>query len=95
MNHKVIFDRILVKRDAEEEDSTILVPEDVKKMPKTGTVVGIGPEVKYVKEDDRVTFNEYAGYFVHTTQDLAEPDLISMREDEVLTIIESEDEESG
>lgn len=97
MNHRVIFDRILVRRDPEsDEEQVVLTPHDVKKLPRTGVILCIGPDVKYAKEDDHITFNEYAGYYVHTSQDLMESDLISMREDEILTIVEpTEIEESG
>ena len=88
MKHKVIFDRILVRRDPEPDSFTnVLTPHDVKKPPKTGLIEDIGPEVRYLTIGMRVTFNEYAGYFVQTDQGLADPDLISMREDEVLTYI--------
>jgi len=93
MQYKVLFDRILVKRDSppdEEMENTILMPHDVKKPPQMGIIIDIGSEVKYAKKDDRIAFNQYAGYFLHTTQDLAEPDLIVMREDEILAIIEED-----
>lgn len=91
MKYRTIYDRILVKRDPEtENESTIFLPNDVKKLPRTGIVLCVGPEAKYLKDGDRVTFNEYAGYFVQITQDLAESDLISMREDEVTSVIEED-----
>lgn len=89
MKHKVIYDRILVQRDPEPEPtSNVLMPHEVKKPPRTGVIQEIGPEVKYLKAGLRVTFNEYAGYYVQTTQELSDSDLISMREDEILTYIE-------
>jgi co-chaperonin GroES (HSP10) len=89
MKHRVIYDRILVRRDPEpEETNHVLTPHDVKKPPRIGIIEDTGPEVKYLKIGMRVTFNEYAGYFVQINQELTESDLISMREDEILTYIE-------
>jgi len=90
MKHHVIFDRILVRRDPEPENTShILTPHDVKKPPRTGKIEDCGPEVRYLKLGMKVTFNEYAGYFVQSDpQDLEDPDLICMREDEVLTWFE-------
>lgn len=95
MSYRVFFDRILVRRDGELANETgILMPHDVKKPPKTGTVLRVGAEVKYLKVNDRVIFSEYSGYYLQTTQELSDPDLIVMREDEVLAV-DDEDELDG
>lgn len=91
MKYLVIFDRILVRRDPEVVNTTtVLMPHDVKKPPKTGLVIEVGPETKYIKTGARVVFSEYSGYYLQTTQDLEDPDLIVMREDEILAIIDEQ-----
>ena len=81
---RVLGERILVQRDPMPEESHVLMPHDVKKKPVSGTVLAVGKDVKEVLINDRVWFNEYAGYFFEETRDLVESDLIVMREDEIL-----------
>jgi len=86
MKFKVIYDRVLVKRDANMETSHLMIPDKVKKAPRTGIVLSCGDNVKFIKVNDRVVFSEYAGQFLEASQDLTESDLIVMREDEVLAV---------
>jgi len=90
---KVIYDRVLVKRDSAKETSHLMIPEKVKKPPRTGLVLEVGEEVKYVVRGDHVVFSEYAGHFLEHSQDLAESDLIVMREDEVLAVEDVKNDE--
>lgn len=94
MNFKAICDRIIVQRDAAVETSHLMIPEKVKKAPRSGSVLSVGAEVKYTKVGDKVFFNEYAGQYLEPTQDLTESELISMREDEVLAIEEGNEVET-
>lgn len=91
---KVIYDRVLIKRDGKVETSHLMIPDNVKKSPRTGVVISTGEEVKYIEVGNRVVFSEYAGHFLDATQDLTESDLIVMREDEVLAIEDGEVEAS-
>lgn len=86
MKYRVLGERVLIQRDPPEEDGHILMPHNVKKKPKTGIVLSVGPNIKEVKVGDRVAFNEYAGYFLETSQDFEESDLIVMRQDEILAV---------
>jgi len=87
MKYKVLGERVLVRRDAPEEDGHILMPHNVKKKPKTGIILSVGPKVtEEVKVGNRVVFNEFAGYFLETSQDFEESDLIVMRQDEILAV---------
>lgn len=94
MKFRVIYDRVLIKRDDRIETSHLMIPDNVRKPPRTGTIISAGDEVKYVKVGDRVVFNSYAGTFLEPSQDLTESDLIVMREDEVLAIEDDEVETS-
>jgi co-chaperonin GroES (HSP10) len=95
--YRVLGERILVQRDPEEAQGHVLMPHNVKKKPKSGVVICVGPEVTYdLKEGDKVSFNEFAGYFLEESQDLEESDLIVMRQDEVLVVeVEETDSESS
>ena len=81
---KVIGEKLLVQRDAEKEDGHVLMPNALKKAPKSGVVLTVGTSVSEIKPGDHVFFNEYAGYFLEETSDLTESDLIVMDESEVL-----------
>lgn len=93
MNVRTIGDKILVQRDPKEEPQAghLLLPDEVKKPPRTGTVLAVGDEVTCIVVGEKVFFHEYAGHFLKESQDLEESDLIVMREDEILAI-ENEEE---
>lgn len=91
---RVIYDRVLVKQDAKKETSHLMIPDKVKKPPRTGVILSVGDEVKYVVVGDNIVFSQYAGQFLEPTQDLTESDLIVMREDEILAIEDVEVETS-
>lgn len=87
-------DRILVKRDEEEERSVggIVIPDTAKEKPVRGTVVcvGCGKRLKSgqiqalnVKVGDKLYFGKYSG----TEIKLDGEEYLIMREDDVLALI--------
>jgi chaperonin GroES len=91
---KPLHDRVIVKR-LEEENKTaggIIIPDNNKEKPSTGEVVSVGPgkldngslvELT-VKPGHKVYFSKYAG----TELKDGAQDLIIMKEDDILAIIE-------
>ncbi len=88
-------DRILVKRVKEEERTKggIIIPDTAKEKPQEGKVVAVG-KGKYgddgklipieVKAGDKILFGKYSGSeFKHEGEDL-----LILREDDILGIIE-------
>ncbi len=95
MKLRPVHDRIIVKRTEEEERTAggIIIPDTAKEKPQQGRVVAVGEgkildDGKHsplmVKEGDRILFGKYAG----TEMKLDGEDLLIMREDDVLAIIE-------
>jgi chaperonin GroES len=95
MKIKPLGDRILVKRIKEEERTKggIIIPDTAKEKPQEGKVVSVG-KGKYsdegklipieVKAGDRILFGKYSGSeFKHEGEDL-----LILREDDILGIIE-------
>ena len=87
-------DRILVKRDEEEERSVggIVIPDTAKEKPVRGTVVatGNGKRLKLgqiqalsIKVGDKIYFGKYSG----TEIKLDGKEYLIMREDDVLALI--------
>lgn len=87
-------DRILVKRDEEEERSIggIVIPDTAKEKPVRGTVVAIGNgkrlksgqvQTLSLKVDDKIYFGKYSG----TEIKLDGKEYLIMREDDVLALI--------
>jgi chaperonin GroES len=88
-------DRILVKRVKEEERTKggIIIPDTAKEKPQEGKIVAVG-KGKYgddgklipieVKAGDKILFGKYSGSeFKHEGEDL-----LILREDDILGIIE-------
>jgi chaperonin GroES len=95
MKIKPLGDRILVKRIKEEERTKggIIIPDTAKEKPQEGKIVAVG-KGKYsddgklipieVKAGDRILFGKYSGSeFKHEGEDL-----LILREDDILGIIE-------
>ena len=95
MAFRPLGDRVLVKR-VEEESKTkggIIIPDTAKEKPQEGEVVAVG-EGKYkddgsrqpldVKQGDRVLFGKYSGSEIKIDGE----ELLIMREDEILGILE-------
>ena len=88
-------DRVVVQRDESEEITAggIVLPDSAKDKPARGKVVSVGNgrllddgsrSSMQVKEGDRVVFHAYAG----ETFKLGDQELLLMREDDILAIIE-------
>ena len=95
MKVRPLYDRILVRRVAEEEKTKggIIIPDSAKEKPSEGEVVAVGNgkitekgglRPLEVKKGDRVLFGKYGGNEIKV--DGAE--LVILREDEILGIIE-------
>ncbi|MGA3209680.1 MAG: co-chaperone GroES [Terriglobales bacterium] len=97
-----LHDRIVVRRVAEEETTRggLIIPDTAKDKPQEGEVVSIGKgkitedgKVRPldVKPGDRILFGKYSG----TEVKLDGEELLIMREEEVLGIIESAKKAAG
>jgi chaperonin GroES len=95
MNIRPLHDRVIVKR-MEEETTTaggIVLPGSAAEKPSRGSVLAVGPgktldngEVRPldVKVGDHVLFGKYSGSEVKVDNE----DVIVMREDEIMAVIE-------
>jgi len=90
-----LHDRVLIRRVEEQESvrGGIIIPDTAKEKPQEGEVIAVGKgkvneEGKVrpldVREGDRILFGKYSG----TEIKLDGEELIIMREDEVLGIVE-------
>ncbi len=97
MKIKPLQDRILIRRlDSEEEMSGgIVIPDTAKEKPQEGEVVAVGDgkvldngqkQEMTVKVGDRILFGKYGG----TEVKIDDEELLIMREDEVLGILEGQ-----
>lgn len=95
-NIKPLHDRVIVRRIDDASDKTaggLYIPDTAKEKPQEGEVVAAG-EGKYkedgsrqtldVKQGDRVLFGKYSGSEIKIDGE----ELLIMREDEILGIIE-------
>jgi len=93
---KPLHDRVIVRRLEEDNDKTaggLFIPETAKEKPQEGEVIAAGAG-KYkedgtrqtldVKEGDRVLFGKYSGSEIKIDGE----ELLIMREDEILGIVE-------
>jgi len=95
MKIRPLQDRVIVKR-IEEEGKTkggIIIPDTAKEKPKEGLVISVGKgktadDGKLIKPDvkagDRILFGKYSGTEVKIDGD----ELLIMREDDILGILE-------
>ncbi|MDJ0763773.1 MAG: co-chaperone GroES [Myxococcota bacterium] len=90
-----LYDRILVSRLESEEKTKggIIIPESAKEKPLEGKVISVGNgkilddgsvRELAVKKGDKILFGKYAGTEVKVDQE----DLVILREDDVLAIVE-------
>jgi chaperonin GroES len=95
MKIRPLQDRLIVKRIDDEEKSKggIIIPDTAKEKPMEGMVVAVGKGRKAddgkliamdVKKGDRVLFGKYAG----TEVKIDAEELLIMREDDILGILE-------
>jgi chaperonin GroES len=95
MKVRPLYDRILVRRVAEEEKTKggIIIPDSAKEKPSEGEVVAVGSgkvnekgqlRALEVKAGDRILFGKYSGNEIKVEG----VELIILREDEVLGVVE-------
>ncbi len=96
MNIRPLHDRIVAKRieSAEEVRGGIIIPDTAKEKPQEAEIVAVGPgkldkkgnrTPMDVKEGDRVLIGKYSGSEIK----IGDEDLVILREDEILGIIEN------
>ncbi|MCS4504318.1 10 kDa chaperonin [wastewater metagenome] len=95
MNLRPLHDRVVVKRQEEERTSPggIVIPDTAAEKPIRGEVVAVGTgkrldngEVRPldIKVGDKVLFGKFSG----TEVKLGDEDVLVMREDDVMAVIE-------
>ena len=95
MNIRPLHDRVVVKREPEERKSPggIVIPDTASEKPTFGKVVAVGQgkvlengqiRAPDIKAGDRVLFGKYSGTEVKVDNE----DLIVMREDDVMAVVE-------
>ncbi len=95
MNVRPLHDRIIVSRidEGEQKIGGIIIPDSAKEKPQQGKVISVGDgKVKDdgkrvpldVKSGDTILFGKYSGQDIK----LEGEDLLIMREDEVLAVLE-------
>jgi len=95
MNIRPLHDRVVAKRKEREEEvrGGIIIPDSAKEKPQEAEVIAVGPgkmddngkrSALDVKVGDRVLIGKYSGSEIK----LGDQDLIILREDEILAIIE-------
>lgn len=88
---RVLGERVLVKREIQKNVGGLMIPEEAKKSGQLcirGEVLAIGSKIEHVKVTDTVYFSQYAGQFLQIEDSFDEPDLIVLREDEILAVQE-------
>lgn len=92
---KPLHDRVIIRRieEGEQMRGGIIIPDTAKEKPQEGEVIAVG-EGKYkedgtrqtldVKVGDRVLFGKYSGSEIKVDNE----ELLMMREDEILGILE-------
>jgi chaperonin GroES len=97
MNIRPLYDRIVVKRlDSQDEKtaSGLIIPDTAKEKPQEGEVVAVGKGKRLedgkvvtldVQVGDRILFGKYSGSEVKLNGE----ELLIMREDEVLGVLDS------
>ncbi len=101
MNIRPLYDRIVVKRVEEQEQKVggLFIPDNAKEKPQEGEVVAVGKGKRLddgkvipldVKVGDRILFGKYSGNDIK----LDGQELLIMREDEVLGILDAKQKAS-
>ncbi len=95
MNIRPLHDRVVAKRREREEEirGGIIIPDSAKEKPQEAEVIAVGPgklddkgsrSALDVKVGDRILVGKYSGSEIK----LGDQDLIILREDEILAVIE-------
>jgi len=95
MNIRPLYDRIVVKRIEQKEtmQGGLYIPDSAKEKPQEGEVVAVGKGKRLedgkvvsldVQKGDRILFGKYSGSDIKIDNE----ELLIMREDEVLGILE-------
>lgn len=95
MNIRPLHDRVVVKREPQEQRSAggIVIPDTVGEKPTFGKVVAVGQgkilengqsRAVDVKVGDRVLFGKYSGTEVKVNNE----DFVVMREDDVMAVVD-------
>ena len=95
MQIRPLHDRVIIKREEEQEvmKGGIVIPDTAKEKPQKGEVIAAGQGkitedgkliALEVKKGDKVLFGKYSG----TEYKSDDEDLIIMREDDILAVIE-------
>ncbi len=95
MNIRPLYDRIVVKRIEEQETKIggLFIPDSAKEKPQEGEVVAVGKGKRLedgkvapldVQKGDRILFGKYSGSEIRIDGE----ELLIMREDEVLGVLE-------
>ena len=95
MNIRPLYDRVIIRRKEEERTSAggIVIPDTAKEKPIRGEVVAVGKGKVLdngdqrsldVKVGDEVLFGKYSG----TEVKVDDEDLLVMREDDIMAVIE-------
>lgn len=102
MNIRPLYDRIVVKRLEEQETKVggLFIPDSAKEKPQEGEVVAVGKGKRMedgkvvpldVQKGDRILFGKYSGSEIRIDGE----ELLIMREDEVLGVLEGTAKKSG
>jgi chaperonin GroES len=95
MKVRPLYDRILVRRVAEEEKTKggIIIPDSAKEKPAEGEIIAVGNgkandkgeiRPRVVKKGDRILFGKYTGSEIK----IDGVDHLILREDDILGVIE-------
>ena len=95
MNVKPLYDRVLAKRVEEDEQvqGGIIIPDSAKEKPQQAEIIAVGKGKRLedgsvvpldVQAGDKVLIGKYSG----TDISVGEEDLIILREDEILGVLE-------
>ena len=95
MTVKPLYDRVLAKRIEEEEQvqGGIIIPDSAKEKPQEAEIIAVGKGKRLedgsvvaldVQAGDKVLIGKYSG----TDISVGEEDLIILREDEILGVLE-------
>lgn len=93
MRVELFDDRILIKLDKEQEETTkggIIIPDAAKEKPRTGTVISVGSDYdlqKMVKIGDRVICSRYGGEEVDAVKGKDDAAPIVVKREDIIGII--------